>query len=347
MTTTQWNDFILRKGLNDTGAVPYTGGGWTNSPDLIPYGTNVVGNPATAFGATTYAQDLGQPTVFETPNYFYMRAKNLSAGAQTGSLYLYYCPQNLFLFPSLWNKNQMLTSSGKDSVAISAAKTNDIAVTSEPFTYIPTNQIHSCLIGRVVTPTNPNPLPQDGDFQTMDDLATYIVNHPNMAWRNVVLVDNGIPTVTNSFQIDTTSLKPGTTGLFLLGISFNNLTVGSELAFSAGTPIPSGPDQGKVISLTRTAVTQTNGSLGTSYLTIPAGYKTNVTYSYWAKAPIMKNWNVSFYAVQVLQPGHALAKQGRNFHELGVGIHKDHPINALNSGMSTGILVGSVTTIGN
>ena len=343
---TQWTDLFMRKALDDTGSVPYTGGTWTNSPDIIPNGTTVVANPATAFGGSNYNSDQGQPTVFEQQNYFYMRAKNLATGPETGSFFLYYCPQNLFLFPSLWTNNQLSTSSGKTSVAVSAAKTGDIVVTGEPFTYIPTNQIHSCLIGRLVTPQNPNPLPQDGDFATMADLATYIVNHPDMAWRNVVLVNANIPTFTNTFQIDTTSMTPGTSGTFLIGISFTNLTVGSQLAFSAGTPIPSGPDQGKVIQLTQTAVTQNNGSLGTSYLVIPAGYKTNVSFSYWAQTPVQKGWTVRFYAIQIVSSSHEVAAFARPIHELGIGIDQDHPLLRLGGEMQKGIRVGDVSLIG-
>ncbi|MGZ5932906.1 MAG: hypothetical protein ACXWLW_12150 [Rhizomicrobium sp.] len=103
--TTQWTDFLLRKALDDTGQVPYPGSSWTSSPDIIPNGTAVASNPATTFGGANYGTDQGQPTVFEQTNYFYMRAKNLNTAAETGSLYLYYCPQNLFLFPSLWNEN--------------------------------------------------------------------------------------------------------------------------------------------------------------------------------------------------------------------------------------------------
>lgn len=342
----QWTDLYVRKALDDNGSVPYTGGTWTNSPDIIPYGTAVVGNPATTFGGANYGTDQGRPTAFEQQNYFYLRAKNLFNGAETGTFYLYYCPQNLFLFPSLWNQNQLSTSSGKQSVDVSAAKLNDVVVVSEPFTYVPTSNIHSCLIGRLVTPRNPNPLPQDGDFPNMSDLATFIVNHPNMAWRNVVLVDGNIPTFTNTFLIDTTPARPGTTAQYLIGVSYNNLTVGSQLAFSAGTPIPSGPDQGKVIQLTTTAVSQSNGSLGTSYLTIPAGYKTNVSFSYWAQQPIQKGWTVRFYAIQIVQATHAVAAYARPIHELDIGIERSHPLLALGDGMQMGIRVGDVAVIG-
>lgn len=346
--TTTWNDILLRKDLSDQGSVPYTGGVWTNSPDIIPTGTNVTANPQATFGTVAaYGQDLGQATVPYQPNYFYVRGKNLSAGSDSGTLSLYYCPANLFLFPSLWTNNQMKTSSGKSTVDIGMEKPGDIGVTPEPFTFLPTSTEHHCLIARVSTKANPNPLPSDGDFPDMAGLAKFIVNHPDYAWRNVTLVDKAVPTFTNSFLIDTTTFKPDTNQQYLIGISFKNLTPGASLAFSAGTPIPSGPDQGKVIQLVQTSVSQVSGSLGTSYLTIPGGYKTWVSYSYWAETPIQANWSVTFYAIQIVNPGSELSKHALPLHDLGVpGLTSSHPLVQLADGMTQGIIVGNVRTVG-
>lgn len=344
----QWQDVLIRKALNDVGEVPFTGGTWTQSPDIIPNGTKVVADPQAAFGGANYNIDQGQSTVFMQPNYFYVRGKNLSPGPQTATFSLYYCPQNLFLFPSLWAKHQLSTSSGKPSVTVEAAASGDVIVTPEAFTYIPESQIHSCLVARVSTPTNPNPVPPDGTFTTFDQLGQFIVNNPNWGWRNVVLVEKDIPTFTNTFEIDTTCLTPGTNGQFLIGISYNNLSVGSQLAFSAGTPIPSGPDQGKIIQMVQTAVTQPDGSLGTAYLTIPAGYKTTVQYTYWAKAPIQAGWQVRFYAILITNPASVVYGHSAPLHHLGIpGFDAGHPLMALAAnGITRGLRLGDVSTIG-
>lgn len=342
---TQWQDLYLRKALNDSGTVPYAGGTWTHSPDLIPYGTEAVGDPGKVFGGSNFGKDLGRPTVLGSQNYYYMRAKNLGGAGNEGTMSLYYCPQNLFLFPSLWNQNQLSTSSGKTSLQVKAAQPNDVVVGSEPFVHTTDSQIHSCLIGRMVTKQHPNPLPKDGDFPNMSDLATFIVSHPDMGWRNVVLVDATVPTFSNKFLIDTTSQAPGSSAEFLIGVSFTNLTVGSQLEFSAGTPVPSGPDQGKVIRLTKTPVHQSDGSLGTSYLTIPAGYKTEVNYSYWAKTPIKKNWTVRFFALQIVPDEHPAAPFARPVHELGAGIDATHPL-LVSGGIQKAIRVGDVSCAG-
>lgn len=347
---TQWTDVMVRKALDDNGAIPYSGGTWTNSPDIIPNGTTAVGNPQATYGTpASYGGDQGQETVEQQLNYFYVRAKNLGAGAQTATVALYYCPQNLFLFPSLWKNQQLKTSSGKSTQTLSFAKTNDVAVVGEGFTYTPQTDEHSCMIAQVSTPTNPNPLPADGTIQTMDQMASYIVNHPNMGWRNVRLVQRDVPTVINTFELDTTSLAAGTMATCLFGVSYQNLTVGSQIAFSTGTPIPSGPDQGKLIQLTQTPVTMTSGSLGTSYLTIPAGYKTTVSISYFAQTPVLSNWNVRFYAIYIVQPSNALlADHATPIHEMGIpGLDLAHPLLALNAGGFTqGIRIGDCSLVG-
>lgn len=346
--TSQWKDLLLRKALDDTGTVPYPGGSWTNSPDIIPNGAAVVADPQATFGTKdAYKADQGQPTVRSQRNYFYVRAKNLAAAAETGDVFLYYCPQNLFLFPSLWKDNQLGTSSGKTSIPVTAPNAGDVAVTPEAFTYIPDSDMHACLISRVATKANPSPLPNDGDFADIDGLAKFIVSHPGYAWRNVVLVDKGVPTFNHTFWIDTTSIAPDKTQMFLIGISFNNLSPGSSLAFSAGTPIPSGPDKGKKIELVQTEVPQADGSLGTAYLSIPGGYRTMVSYSYWAKPPILANWKVQFYAIQIVGPKSALIKAALPIHQLAhPGLDHDHPLLRLGGDQLYGIRVGDVSTIG-
>ncbi|MCD5362742.1 hypothetical protein [Chromobacterium aquaticum] len=352
--STKWNDILIRKALNDTGITPYTGGTWTNSPDIIPNGISVEPHPQQAFGAKTYNADVGKPTIFMQQNYFYVRGKNLSSGADSGKIYLYYCPQNLFLFPSLWSKNQLKTSSNQDYVQVVANDVNEVTVTPEPFTFLPTSEIHSCLITRISTANHPNPLPPDGEISTMAQLASYIASHPNMGWRNVTLVNKGIPTYTDHFTLDTTSLRPGTEYQFLIGLSYKGLTPGSILAFSSGTPIPSGPDKGRIIQLPPTPVDQSDGSLGTSYLTIPAGFKTSVSFTYTAKPPIQQDWSVQFFAIYVL-PHIASNSDEHTVHDLAIPVHEHgipgldihHPLLRLASnGIVPSIKLGDVSLIG-
>lgn len=343
--SSQWADVYMRKGLDDNGTVPYPGTSWTWSPDIVPNGTTVMAN-APAVLAANYGTDPGLPTVPDQPNFYYVRAKNLFGGQRTATFELYYCPANLFLLPSLWSGNQLSTSSGALQVTGSAANNGDVLVATEPFAFNPPDSTqHHCLVSRLTTPGDPNPMP--ADFATLDALGTFILNHPDFAWRNVVTVDGDIPTFTHTFAIDTTVVATG--GTFMLGISYKNLTVGSKVSFSAGTPIPSGPDQGSVIQLVETPVSQSSGSIGTTFLTIPAGYHTNVSYSYFAQTPILGSWSVEFFALLVTSPTSALHAQARPLSHFAADLGTDHPLFSLSDASGAqmrAVKVGSCATRG-
>jgi len=341
----QWNDLLLRKDLSDSGNYPFQGG-WTMSPDIIPNGTAVSADPNAEFGgAANYGKDQGKQTKEYEQNYFYMRTKNLAASAEEGDLYLYYCPQSLFLFPAVWSDHQLSTIGNKESVHVKTAKTDDIAVTTEPFKYTPTSAEHACLIGRVTTTKNPNPLPKNSEITTWDQLGKYLCNHPNMAWRNIDLVPSATPTFTRYFTIDSTSISEKETAQFLIAVSYKNLVVGSELAFSAESAIPSGPDRGKVLQLVKTPVLQSSGSIGDCFAILPGGWKTTVTYRFWAKDP-GTDWEITFFAARIKAPGAnvAYAELFKPLHLLGIpGIDKGHHLLSLFNGEPELYMMGTVT----
>ncbi|MGB5099075.1 MAG: hypothetical protein WBN94_00545 [Methanothrix sp.] len=321
---TTYDDIFMRKNLNDTGTLPVTNPDWwTCSPDIIPNGVDVLSDPVT-YLTQTYDKEVGKDTVIQRQNYFYVRGKNSYNGDRKGDFYLYYCPGHLFLFPSLWVDNQLKTSSGKDFVS-ATVKQNEIAVPNEPFIYKPESEEHSCLVARVVTEGNPNPLPDD--FADMGTLAKYIVEHPNIAWRNVSLVNKDIPTFTRTFQLD----SGDTEGAAILGIRCHNISDGSRIAFSCGTPIPSGPDAGKHITMSETVVVNPPDALDPLYLLriyLPAGFKTTISYSYWAKTPIKPEWKVFFEGYYVANQDNELYEHCHELKHYGININK-----VKNSGM--------------
>jgi hypothetical protein len=329
-----YNDIFLRSNLASVGLTPQTGA-WTQSPDIIPNGTEVLGDPVTSLTAS-YGSDVGRPTVMNQQNYFYIRGKNLFAGASTGTFELYYCPQNLFLFPELWVDNQLKTSSGATQVTASVAAQNDIVVPQTAFTNLPISDVHHCLIGRVITSAHPNPLPEAGSISDMNALAAFILDHPGFCWRNVVLVDRSLPTFTHQFNLDTGA----TGGKVLMGISCKDITPGSSVAFSCGDPIPSGPDKGKVIQLVQTTVPQPDVFLGQQSLDLPANFKTNVSYSYWANTPIQKGWTAEFSAILITEQAHPLRRRARPVTDFGFS-----PSFTEAGGIQHGIRLGSCSTV--
>lgn len=335
MSNTIWNDVYMRKNFQDSGVIP-SNGGWTNSPDIIPNGTNLISDPVNTLTNNWNGPDVGKATVLYQPNYFYVRAKNLSAVATMAKMELFYCPSHLFLFPSLWRDNQLLTSDGQTFVQASAANAGDVMVPNQPFTLIPTDTEHHCLISRVITGQHPNPLPQDGDIPNMDALATYIQNNPNMAWRNVELITKDIPTFNRTFHVETGNEDCQ----IMIFLECKNIK-GSSVSFSCGTPIPSGPDVGKTISLSETQVTQDSMSLGTQIFSIPKNFSATINYSYFNKTPVQKGWEVNFHAVLMVSQASDLHATATPISELGNG----HPLVA--NSMEKGVLVGSIFTIGN
>ena len=335
MSQTMYDDVYVRCNLQGTGMYPETGV-WTQSPDIVPNGTEVLEDPI-SYLTDSYSRDIGKETVMNQQNYYYIRGKNLFDGAKTAKFELYYCPSNIFLYPSLWVKNQLTTSAGEKQVSASADKKDDILVPVNAFTNLPESSVHCCMIGRVITDTHPNPLPEDGTITNVDDLAKFMLDTPGFCWRNVVLVDKDIPTFTNSFVFDTGNAG----GKILMGINCKNITPGSFVAFSCGDPIPSGPDKGKVIQLVKTEVTQPDMFLGQMTLNVPAGFKTNVSYSYWSKFPVQKDWEAEFSAILVTDSNHALYARSRPVHEYGFNKQFDEL-----GGISRGVRLGACSTIG-
>lgn len=336
MEQTMYNDAFLRCTLQDTGLTPVTGV-WTCSPDIIPNGVQLI--PDTVKQLTdTYNRDIGQDTVLNQQNYFYMRAKNLSEGKCTAKFELFYCPSNIFLFPELWVDNQLRTSSGATQIEATVEEKNDIIVPVNAFTFLPKESSqHYCLVGRAITDAHPNPLPDSGSLHTLDDLASFMLSHPGFAWRNVVLVQKDVPTFTHYFDLD----SGDDSGQVLMGLNCTNITVGSAVAFSCGDPIPSGPDKGKLIQLVQSPVAQPNIFLGQMTLNLPKNYKTKISYSYWANTPIQSGWKVEFQAILIIPNTHALYAHAKPLSHYGMKEQKDNYGN-----IKKGIKIGACVTEG-
>jgi hypothetical protein len=331
-----YDDVYIRANWGDTGEMPVKDGGWTCSPDIIPNGPNLLPDPVKTLTETWDGPDLGKETVLQQMNYFYVRGKNLFDGERKGTFELYYCPENLFLFPSMWRNNRIETSDGKDSLSVIAKSKGDILVPNQPFRFQPMSSIHNCLICRVITEGHPNPLPGDGEITGMTELANYILDHPNMAWRNVALVQRDIPTFVRDFNLDMGDDE----GRVHMYLECKNVK-GGTVAFSCGTPIPSGPDQGKVIELKPAVVPQEEISLGSITYTIPANFVTRVSYSYWAQPPIEKDWSVDFKAILLQSSKDKLYHRAQPLSAFGL---KD--LYAADGGIEKGIAVGSISTQG-
>lgn len=289
---TQYDGILLRQNLQDQGLMPRTGG-WTASPDLIMAGTQPIQDPQTVFSASaSYQSDPTQPVVQNAPNYVYLRGKNLNAAVQPGTARVFAARQSLFLYPSQWLQNPLLTARQADSSDMGSIEPNAIGVTTDPFVWTPTNiGEHTCLVGFISTPDYPFESQKPPNAVTsLNDLAAWIGKTGGAGWHNVQFTDSGAPTFTN-----TTTYPPSSTPAKIqFAITCISCPIGSEVSFSCGTPLP----DGTYINLPPTQVTKSTQIGFVVDYDVPAGWTSPISYSYYAngKPPVDQNFSVAMSA---------------------------------------------------
>lgn len=270
----KWNDVYARTAFNDDGTYPRQCS--SSSPDIIPYGINPVEDPDGLFVINNWNKDLGQTLDARIFSYLYFRIANLSEKEQTGSLYLYYSPASLLLYPSFWKNNVLLTQDGKDHYDFKVEKNGRIVSGMDnaqgTFIWKPemiTND-HYCLVGRIVTPDHPNPIPETGDI---DNFATFISTNPNYAWRNVTVIDRNTPNQSIDVRYNQEELEADV--YFML--TCKNLPVGAEVMFSCPT---TGPQP--LIHMEKAKITNPKIQVLGIKCHVPSNFVGEITYSYWA-----------------------------------------------------------------
>jgi hypothetical protein len=188
---TQYRDLYMRDFVGDSGEIPSTTRvAVSASPDIIPAGSTPTPDYLTYYagnyaGPFTYYQNVQQ----NVANYVYVRAFNLFPQAQSGQIALFYAASSLLLIPSRWENNLIPNANGTNYANVSAVPTNTVAVGDSPFHWQPQplqpSEGHYCLISRVVTTQDPNPIPS-GD--NLLDFARWVAERPGIAWRNVSVV---------------------------------------------------------------------------------------------------------------------------------------------------------------
>ncbi|MGA1864422.1 MAG: hypothetical protein ACMUHX_05115 [bacterium] len=289
---TQYDSILVRQNLQDQGIVPRTGG-WTASPDIIIAGTSPTQDPTGVFTtADAYGKDLTQPVVQNATNYIYIRGKNLNTAAQTGTARVFAARQSLFLYPQQWLKNPLKTSREMSESNMGSIAPNAIAVTTDPFTWIPSDvSEHHCLVGFISTPEYPFESQKPPNAVTsLNDLAAWIGKTGGTGWHNVQFTTSGAPVFTNS-----TVYPPSSTPAKIqFAITCISCPIGSEVSFSCGTPLPNRT----YINLPPTRVTKTDQIGFVVEYDIPAGWTSPIMYSYYSNGnpPVDQNFSVSMSA---------------------------------------------------
>jgi hypothetical protein len=295
-----YDSVLLRQNLDDVGNMPRTGG-WTASPDIITAGTSPTQNPMTVYTTSdSYKQNITQDIVLKSPNYIYIRGKNISKTSQNAQASLYWAPQSLFLYPSEWENNVIKTARAASTSDMGSIATNQISVTTDPLVWTPENQNeHCCLIGLISTDAYPlkSQLPPNA-VTSMNDLASWIGKTGGAGWQNVQFTSAGSPTFTHSTVYNAST----TDAVVQFSISCISCPVGSQVSFSCGTPLPNGT----YINLPKTTVSSTKQIGFYVKYTVPAGWTSPITYSYYDNGlpPVDNNFSISMSAtILVSTPG--------------------------------------------
>ena len=313
---TQWTDFYFRHNFADLGCYP-TAGSLSHAPDIIPAGTSPVADPKFYIEDAQWDKDLGGNTFAQLPNYIYLRGKNLGTAATDGSLFCYFSPARLLLWPvdptdpnKGWSKTPMKTSKGASSYSLTAVGAGKRFVSEDPFLWIaePLAGDHYCLISRVVTLANPNPIPAIGDITSF---GKYISEHPNMAWRNVSTINPSEPISSRTVEYSQGD-KGGET---IVTVVAEKAPLGSQISFTAGTttgtspPLSKPPETiGNIIKYT-IAVTSD----------IVANYTSLLTYSWYSKGKTpLPGMKISVSAVLPVDSSSELFDRACDLRELDV-----------------------------
>ena len=340
---TQWKDLYMRNNFSDEGCTP-SNGSLSRSPDIIPSGSDgPVADPNYYIEDGQWDKDLGRNTFAQLPNYIYVRGMNLGDGATDGQLYLYYSPSSLLLWPTDptdpnkgWAKNPLKTSKGASFFNLPSVEAGARFVSTEPFLWVPEplSGDHYCLVGRVVTPENPNPIPEIGDITSF---AKYISEHPNMAWRNVSMINPSDPISSRTVDYS----QGGQAGETIVTLIAENAPLGSEVSFSAGTTTGTNPP---LVKAPEVVDNETKFTIAVTS-DIEADYSTLLTYSWYSKgkAPL-PGMKFRLEAILPVPSTSELYARAHDLRALGVPeetvrqVRTDDPI-----GPKKGIRLGSYT----
>jgi len=177
----KYEKILVRTSLDDDGTLPRTGT-LSDSPDVIPYGTENVSDPDIFF-FDNYDENVNKELKATEKNYIYMRGKALVSGRHKADLYVYYAPDADLNTPAKWQNNILKTKSGKSFSSVLIKAVDEIVVAPEAYEWLvptPVNQHTYSLIGVVVA---------SGTIPSFDftDFEAFVAENNNVGWTKVVI----------------------------------------------------------------------------------------------------------------------------------------------------------------
>lgn len=228
-----YSGFFVRENIGQTVDGGQDPSQWSASPDIILCGTTAPPNTTDFTTPQGYATDYGNVVYMNQVNYVYLRALNATTSAATGRAWFYYTESDLCLWPSKWmSANILVDGIGINNQKIIATGGNQVCV-SGPFLWTPpsfhqghSGDDHYCLVSWMENPPLQDPpwtpttnLPELFEFE---DLLNFILDHPNMGWRNTVDISGHGPSWQKSTAI--TGARNG--AQIYVGVEWKNLPSG-------------------------------------------------------------------------------------------------------------------------
>lgn len=261
-------------------------GDWNNSPDMIfavggnppkpqpPADTSVYTTP------TGYNTDFGSTVFMQQTNYVYLRALNTTSGPVTGAAWFYYAESDLALWPAKWRTDNILVdgvSTNTQQIQIPQAGgvgvTDAFLWTPPPFHQGASSWDHyCCLVWMENPPLQPppwTPLSAIPNMNSWGDLANFVVNNPNVGWRNTQDVSG-----TSNWQRTSSITGPPQGGTIQVGMACNNMPTDGQFSYTI-------PAAGGMPSHTfpTTTIWDPNATVITS-INFPAAAATSLTITY-------------------------------------------------------------------
>jgi hypothetical protein len=267
-----YTGIFIRDAVGDTPNNPKNAS-WTNSPDIMISGPTPLKDPSVIVNVNNYNQGLPQLNS-QTPlqnNWVYVRGINSINTPQTSTFYLYYVDTSIVLWPQNWKYDTITFNTVTQNWQTLTAQGNGITGTTVPFGWTPPRQgIHYCTTVWVNNGTNQLTPPNLYAIGAVNDMANFIMTHPNVGWKNTIEVDATQPTIQNSSPI----IGPTSGGVMNIGVQCQNLPTDGYISFS----VP-GPDSANTIIFPRTKIISPNYA-PTFQVSYPPGFNTSLQFIY-------------------------------------------------------------------
>lgn len=251
---TDFNNLYLRPNLANTGTTPVAGS-TCSSPDICIAGTKPISNYQSVLkSADSYASIVDNGIAANMENFIYLRAKNNMDEATSTDAFLYYAEASCIQWPSKWKNNGIPTDiSDKDfGNIIQNVPSKGIGVTERPFIWRapsnpPTND-HYCLIARLTSDVDPNPMP---NLNRSLDIAALIRDNLRWSQRNVTMMKNDLPVTSFEYVLDIPPDTADESSIYQTCVT-PILLKGCEIELTCSVT----DSDGKPISIPRTEITK-------------------------------------------------------------------------------------------